>query len=232
MTNLTAIKASGDYEGEILYPHKYPDGCYVASTSKFEVDYVRVNTLEELEALVRAGYGVRMSSSKIPQPPSRIRSNKITIESESGKPSTLETVLPRLVDQLNLDADCLSKIRKEQIYLREFLIKSCATGICTICQEVFPKELLIAAHIKRRAVCSNSERLDFENVATLMCQLGCDSLFEKGYIYVSSSKVTKNYKRSTTPKIDLAISLVEGKIVSNWVGSSEYYKWHEKEFDK
>jgi len=215
MTKLTAIKASGAYKGETLFPHQYPGGFYVASLSKYKVDYVRVETLEELEALVRSGFGVRMSSHDIHQPPSRIESNKITIENApSGNPSTPKTILPRVVEEVNLDSDSLSKVRKEQTFLRAYLTKGDSTGVCTICHEELPTELLVAAHIKRRSVCTNAERLDFDNVATLMCQLGCDDLFEKGYIFVSSSKVTKNQKRRTTPKLDLVINSVEGNTVT------------------
>lgn len=233
MTKLTAVKTSGGYKGETIYPHQYPDGCYVASPSKYKIDYVRVKTLEELEALVRSGFGVRMSNDDIPQPASRIESNKIAIELEPNeKPSTSETILPQVVEEVNLDSDCLSKIRKEQAFLRAYITKGNSTGVCTICHDEFPIELLVAAHIKRRAKCSNTERLDFDNVATLMCKLGCDDLFEKGYIFVSSSKVSKNKKRSTTPRLDEVINLVAGNTVSNWTGSANYYEWHEKEFNK
>jgi hypothetical protein len=50
---------------------------------------------------------------------------------------------------------------------------------------VFPVDLLVAAHIKRRSLCSETERRDLHNVAMLACKFGCDALFEEGYWLVS-----------------------------------------------
>ena len=51
---------------------------------------------------------------------------------------------------------------------------------------MLPAELLVAAHIKPRNLCTEIERLD-AHVATLMCVLGCDALFERGYLRVMDS---------------------------------------------
>ncbi len=71
-------KNRGQYQGERLHPHRDSDGSYVATTSKYSVDYVRVNSLDELSALVRSGYGARMSNPAIPQAPSYISHEHIT----------------------------------------------------------------------------------------------------------------------------------------------------------
>lgn len=47
-----------------------------------------------------------------------------------------------------------------------------------------PERLLIAAHIKPRRLLSDKERLDFASAAMLTCTLGCDALFERGYLVV------------------------------------------------
>ncbi|GAA3112892.1 hypothetical protein GCM10020001_034880 [Nonomuraea salmonea] len=44
--------------------------------------------------------------------------------------------------------------------------------------------MLVAAHIKRRKDCSNLERRDLANVGMLACLLGCDVLYELGYVGV------------------------------------------------
>jgi hypothetical protein len=40
-----------------------------------------------------------------------------------------------------------------------------------------PRDLAVAAHIKRRADCSEEERPDVQNIAMVSCRLGCDALF-------------------------------------------------------
>jgi len=51
---------------------------------------------------------------------------------------------------------------------------------CSLCGQLLPVELLVAAHIKPRSECSRRERLDFENIVFGVCVLGCDALYEKG----------------------------------------------------
>lgn len=45
-----------------------------------------------------------------------------------------------------------------------------------------PRRLLVAAHIKPRSQCSDTERIDFDNIGMLACLLGYESLYEHGYI--------------------------------------------------
>jgi hypothetical protein len=224
----------GDYTGQLLLPHKYPeDGRFVASTSRFKIDYIRLDTEEELEALVRSGYSARMSNPHTRKHPNLIRSRSITFaESESSTDFYPHTILPRALEDVDLDIDSISKSRKEQAFLRAHLCNGNAISSCTICQNEYPIELLVAAHIKKRSECNSSEKLDFSNVAGLMCKLGCDELFEKGYIFVSDGKVTKNPNRVTTIQLDTAISSLTGNKVPNWAGSQKYYNHHENIFAK
>lgn len=62
MSKLQAKKNRGQYKGKPLYPHKHKDGMYVASSSRYEVDYIPVETEDELVSLVKAGFGARMSN--------------------------------------------------------------------------------------------------------------------------------------------------------------------------
>ncbi|WP_369046802.1 hypothetical protein [Sinomonas sp. P10A9] len=73
--------------------------------------------------------------------------------------------------------------RAEQQFLRMQLLADYGPQ-CAICGKVLPKDLLVAAHIKRRSECTDVERLDFGAAAMLTCTLGCDSLFENGYLRV------------------------------------------------
>ena len=56
------VVSRGAEPGVVLTPHKHNDGKYVASLSRFEVDYIRVETLRELKILADKGFSVRMSN--------------------------------------------------------------------------------------------------------------------------------------------------------------------------
>ena len=232
MNKLKAYKSRGEYKGESIYPHKHKDGTYVASPSRFEVDYVYVDTEEELEALVRSGLGARMSSPDIKQAASLITADNIEFTDYSSPPFVAKTVLPKLSEEVDLDFDSITKSRKEQAFLRVHISGGRPQAMCVLCQNEYPLEFLVAAHIKKKSECSKSEKLDFDNIAALMCKAGCDDMFEKGYVFVSEGVVKKNEKRSTTPALDVLIRKIEGNTVKNWAGSSAYYKHHESKFNK
>ena len=204
----------------------HADGTYVASRTRFEADYVRVGSEEELEALIRAGYGARMSSPEVNGGPSLIASQSIRISSSVSAPPTIEQLLRRFAEDGDLDRGSTSKSRIEQSFLRVVLMGGRDVGACSICQLTLPENLLVAAHIKLRSRCSKAERLDFMNVATLMCKLGCDDLFEKAYIVVGGGVVERNTARAATPHAENSISNLLGKRVPNWSGSHNYYEWH------
>lgn len=227
-----AKKNRGQYQGEMLYPHRHPDGTYVATTSKHSVDYVRVNSLDELSALVRSGYGARMSNPEIPQAQSYISHGSIIFETNENPSLSLKRVLASLADAEHLDGETVANSRKEQAFLRSYLLQGMTKGECVLCGRSFPTELLVAAHIKPRSECSRDEKLDFDNIAALMCVLGCDSLFEKGFVYVLDGMVHANPRRKGTPHVEKAIEQLAGRDVTNWPGSSGYYKWHAKEFGR
>ena len=232
MDKFIAYKNRGQYKGKPLYPHKHKDNTYVASSSRFEIDYIRVNSLEELKALVSAGLGARMSNPDIPQAASLIASDHIHFTNQYKSKTLIKNILPKLSHNTDLDSDSMKKTRKEQAFLRSYLIGEKLEGLCTICQQVYPIEFLVAAHIKKRSECSNLEKLDFDNVVTLMCKAGCDDLFEKGYIYIIDGIIQKNSNRTTTPALDNIINKVVGNTVPNWVNSAIYYDAHAQNFSK
>jgi len=89
----------------------------------------------------------------------------------------------------SLEAERVVATRTEQRAIRQFLLKGKSTGLCVICGSSFPPELLVASHIKPRALCTDAEKRDVENNTALMCTLGCDALFERGFIGVHAGKV-------------------------------------------
>lgn len=86
-----------------------------------------------------------------------------------------------------LETQVLAKRRTEQRFLRQHLLAGKDDGECAFCGNSLPSRLLIAAHVKRRADLSDAEKLDFDAVAVLACALGCDALYEAGYIGVSDN---------------------------------------------
>lgn len=61
-TSMSYTVSRGNEPGTILTPHLHEDGKYVASTTRFEQDYVRVESVRELGILAQHGFSVRMSS--------------------------------------------------------------------------------------------------------------------------------------------------------------------------
>lgn len=74
--------------------------------------------------------------------------------------------------------------RREQAALRQHLLAGAAHGTCAVCGRELPSGLLVAAHIVSRHRLTDDERRDLNRVAMLACVLGCDALFEHGYIGV------------------------------------------------
>jgi hypothetical protein len=65
MTKLQSTVKRGKAQGTILTPHRYKDGCYVVSKSRFAADQLRVALATDLPGMVAAGFGVRMSNQSV-----------------------------------------------------------------------------------------------------------------------------------------------------------------------
>lgn len=127
----------------------------------------------------------------------------------------------------NLDTVTQGTSRREQSYLRSRLFKSKKQEKCSICGEEFPVDLLVAAHIKRRADCTKEERLDIDNVVLPMCKMGCDDLYEKGYIFVERGFVKVNKNKHLTPRLESYLNKIEGIKCCGWKPEMDKYcKYH------
>jgi hypothetical protein len=126
-----------------------------------------------------------------------------------------------------LDAKGQSYSRVEQGYLRGRLFKNKKETQCCMCGKSFPIEFLVAAHIKKRSICSTEERLDADNIVAPMCKFGCDELFEKGLIGVDATGKIKSLVNIKSDALASYISGLTGKTCSHWRDSSEkYFEWH------
>ncbi|TCN32122.1 hypothetical protein EV644_12732 [Kribbella orskensis] len=115
------------------------------------------------------------------------------VEDALASPSPVSTpkqsgfaIAQRVLDG-NLAREVQSAARVEQAYLRQLLLGGRVATLtqCHLCGRELPVSLLVAGHIKRRSECTDSEKRDVPNVAMLACRLGCDALFEYGYVTVN-----------------------------------------------
>jgi len=86
--------------------------------------------------------------------------------------------------------------------------------------------LLIASHIKPRNLCSHEERLH-PNIATLMCLLGCDSLYERGYLRVRDDGVIFRFNANGGEDLKGFMKRFEGRqLMFNSDEEREFYRFH------
>lgn len=102
------------------------------------------------------------------------------------------------LDLDTLDVEPQALFRKEQQKVRMLILGDGTTGKCSICDREFPADLLVAAHIKSRYRCTDSEKRDVSNNVILMCKFGCDDLFERGYITVLDGRIVAGPLQAAT----------------------------------
>ncbi|MFD0203486.1 MULTISPECIES: HNH endonuclease [Saccharothrix] len=106
-------------------------------------------------------------------------------------------------------------------------LRPVAEAPCALCGRVFPVGLLVAAHIKRRAVCDDDERNDLRNVAMLACSFGCDRLFELGHITVDDDGAV--LVASTGGSLDPHLEHLKGRVTDAFhERSAGYFRWHRR----
>ena len=106
--------------------------------------------------------------------------------------------------------------------------KSCK---CLICNRYFSSELLVAAHVKKRADCTNEEKADIENIAMLQCG-GCDKLFENGYLFINDKGIINaNTDVPLTDDVVKKLARVVGnktEYFNNNFSRQKYIKFHKE----
>lgn len=103
------------------------------------------------------------------------------------------------------DAEVIAKVRKEQGKLREYLLEGRTLAPCDLCGRALPKGLLVAAHIVPRSLSTEEERGEFAAIAMLACALGCDALFEWGYVVVDASGAIRQGIKAPTQELQTAV---------------------------
>ena len=129
--------------------------------------------------------------------------------SEKENKIRISTALEELINTDNLSAG--TKIRREQSFLREHLFGNTKETKCSLCHKILPNNLMFAAHIKPRRDCSEEERKDL-NIVMPVCKIGCDDLYEKGYILVDENgRIAKNSTMDFPNELDTFVSQYLGK---------------------
>lgn len=117
--------------------------------------------------------------------------------------------------------------RVEQAGLRLSLFGGRPDGKCGICGRTLPASLLVAGHIKPRALCSDMERLDFPHVAMLTCTLGCDALFENRYLTVDASGIVVSGRSTEHSSVTTAVASLTGvPCAAHTAKRSRYFQIH------
>lgn len=131
------------------------------------------------------------------------------------------------LDQLDeLDGLRDTKVRLEQGLLRKYLLGGRTSADCALCGETFPISLLVAAHIKPRAACSDSERKQYKTNLMAVCALGCDALFERGYLSVARGRVVSGPLKASGFAGD-RVGAISGRVCSKRSpASASHFKWH------
>ena len=120
--------------------------------------------------------------------------------------------------------------RREQRWLRLKLLQGRESAPCDLCGREFPADLLVAAHIKRRSLASNEERLVFPYIGMLACKFGCDDLYEKGHLAVDSRGYlqTVPYTGEGAKWVNNYLAQLEGAKAACDIGEerAKYFQWH------
>jgi predicted restriction endonuclease len=128
----------------------------------------------------------------------------------------------------DLDRKIEASQRVEQAYLRKALFPG-PDALYDLCGRRFEIEFLVAAHIKKRAACTDSERRDVSHAVMSACKFGCDELFERGYITITNEgalKVSKALQAASQAHSYAAEHLVGKTFGRPMAGREGYFDWH------
>ncbi|MFC0626396.1 hypothetical protein [Kribbella deserti] len=154
----------------------------------------------------------------------------------AGEPPVVEISAAPLaggkLEDLRFEGD-LARIRAgesrgEQGALRRHLLGTAEVADCAICGKTLPARFLVAAHIKRRSACTAEERRSLGRVAMLACILGCDALFELGYLAVRADRViARTEAKFVQGELSERLTQLAGANCSaHTAQSAEFFEWH------
>jgi hypothetical protein len=127
-----------------------------------------------------------------------------------------------------LDAAAIVNRRLEQARLRRLHFGEHRIVPCSLCGRRLPTSLLVVGHIKRRGQCSPAEKRDLANVAMPICLIGCDELFERGFVAVSSKgRIVKTRHSRRSRDLSRLLARLHGRrCPAHTERSEQYFSWH------
>ncbi|MDT0202739.1 hypothetical protein [Nocardioides sp. AE5] len=197
----SADLTSGVPNGSPIVMRHFDDCKYWADTGE---SCVRASDAQmvELPACVDCVFQARLADNPRSGP---------RLGNEGGTQTTgIEIPMPSLLGVDETDVAALSRVRAEQRYLRQYLLGGASEAGCDLCGRLLPSSLLVAAHIVPRRELNGAQRLDFSRAAMLACALGCDALFEYGYLTVGSDGVVQAGKQSSAA-VAVAVDELSGR---------------------
>ncbi|MBC1262487.1 HNH endonuclease [Synechococcus sp. BSF8S] len=124
------------------------------------------------------------------------------------------------------EAEIQSSRRLEQGYLQKHLFGRKTVGTCAGCNRDYPVSFLVTAHIKRRSQCTLEERID-HHVVMPLCSMGCDQMFEKGYVSVLDGVYVDMKKTPSSHHLQKCIDQLAGKLCTYYNDATRpYFEWH------
>ena len=134
-------------------------------------------------------------------------------------------------DGIDLNIEGTTHRRREQSFLRNYLFAGKNYAVCGICGKTLPVNMLITSHIKKRSECDQQEKLDYKNVVMPMCSLGCDDLYEKGYIYVQEGEIKINKNKWLTEDLKEKVNDLAGRRCDYYnENTQKYFEAHREKF--
>ena len=128
------------------------------------------------------------------------------------------------------DEDAEAKIRKEQKILRRWLFDGKDEERCALCQRIYMRSALVAAHKKKRTLCNPAERRD-PHIVMPLCVFGCDFVYEHRYVVVRDGVATGGDLEGCSEAVrEYARGLLGQTICDRWLAGKPWYFDHADRF--
>lgn len=122
------------------------------------------------------------------------------------------------------DRDATAIARREQAILRDWLFDDRPSESCAICGRLLPVSALVAAHKKKRSICTEAERSD-PFIVFPLCLFGCDYMYESGVLVVEAGMVRASAISTDAFDVDTIARGLDGRLIdSRWLkGNDDYF---------
>jgi hypothetical protein len=149
--------------------------------------------------------------------------SKVNASKNEDRYEKFHNRLKRLASTSGTEAPREILARKEQGILSDWLFEGKSEEKCSICQKNFAISALITAHKKRRADCSESEKVD-PNIVFPLCAFGCDYLFENGLVGIRKGVVESRLNNDPRTQDEVVAADCHGNQVEDqWLQGRDYF---------